>query len=66
MFSSQSPLPSHLIEGPGPGAGRRGPRRRSQRPPAGAVYMVARDLPRRVYVGRHGPGWVSEGAPHHC
>lgn len=62
---SQSPLPAHLIEGSGPGAGRRGPGRRSQRLPAGAVYMLARGRAGRVYAGRRGSGMVvNEGASH--
>lgn len=62
MSPSQGPLTAHLIEGPGPGAGQRGPRERSQRPPAGVVYMVVRGRTRRVYAGPRGPETVSEGA----
>ena len=63
MSPSQGPLPAHLIEGPGPGAGRRGPRERSQRPPAGVVYMVARGRTRRVYAGPRGPESQQGGIP---
>lgn len=54
-----------VIEAPGRG-GRRDPGRRSQRPPAGAVYLVALGPAGSVYAGRRGSGMVSEGASHRC